>query len=65
MCSSSGIDYRNVAPLVWCDGYCVQCSKRVLGEYPLCLRNISGERMYFCSYKCLELYREALAKSAN
>ena len=63
MCGNvSGIDYSKVAPLVWHDGYCFQCGRRFSGDYPLRLLSIAGDRMFFCSYECLEGYRRSLQR---
>ena len=65
MCDSvSGIDYQKVAPLVWYDGCCFQCARRFSRGYPLRLLNIAGDKMFFCSYECLEGYRKSLLDHA-
>lgn len=59
-CNVSGIDYSKIAPLVRYDGQCCRCQESLSVEYPLRLYNIAGDRMYFCSYACLEGYRASL-----
>ena len=60
MCSESGIDYRKVIPLTWHGGKCFRCANHFSQEYPLRLLNIAGDKMFFCSYGCLEEYRRSL-----